>query len=136
MMMLSQLTACQIVHLSQPIVQVPIIKIFPTEQLVFEIQNTDLLSSEKQEMPTANEIDPLSEYIESYESDPVMYQYVQKVKLKRDEKCNKVTRYYEKMPLNQSTVDEVAENYSYSCPYLVASFIDRLATTDESNDGH
>ncbi len=62
-----------------------------------------------------------------------MYPYVQKVEIQRDEKCEQVAQYYGNIKLDQTVLNEIAENYSYSCPHLVATLILQLEQVSIEN---
>ncbi len=69
-------------------------------------------------------LEALTAYIEKYQVDPVMLSYVEKAKQEKAKKCAKVAGFYQAMPKQYIIVSELSKDYSYTCPYVVARFID------------
>lgn len=76
-------------------------------------------------------IDALTAYIEKYQVDPVMFEYVEKAKQEKAKKCAKVAGFYQAMPEKYIIVSELSKDYSYTCPYVVARFINLLESNTQ-----
>lgn len=73
-----------------------------------------------------SDIDPLTNYIEKYQHDKAMQPYVKKVKFEKDKRCARVEGFYQRLDKKLVNLTDLAKNYSYSCPHVVAKFIDTL----------
>jgi len=101
-----------------------------TQNLEQPVESTSVISEEERMLALQGKasefnqtekahLDALTAYIEKYQVDPVMLSYVEKAK-----KCAKVAGFYQAMPKQYVIVSELSKDYSYTCPYVVARFID------------
>ena len=78
-----------------------------------------------------SEIDPITDYIKQYEVDPVMRPAVVNAMRQREQLCRQVEQFYQGKLSDKTAIDAVAEQYSYSCPFVVAGFIDQYESQIE-----
>ncbi|OUD13930.1 hypothetical protein [Thioflexithrix psekupsensis] len=70
------------------------------------------------------EIDPLTRYMEKYQHDPVMLPYIHKANQQREQLCEQMGNFYRsQFPLTEQQLTQIAGDFSYSCPYIVADIM-------------
>lgn len=81
-----------------------------------------------------SDIDPLTNYIDQYKNDKTMQSYVEKVRIEKAKRCARVEGFYQRLDKKLVNLADLARNYSYSCPHVVAKFIDEQESREYEMD--
>lgn len=70
-------------------------------------------------------IDPLTDFIKRYENRDSLVSVVEAVRKEREQRCQEVYAIYQDRAANRENLGRLKRNYNYSCPAMVATYIEQ-----------
>lgn len=74
-------------------------------------------------------IDPLTDYISNHRNEPPKLKYVQRLKLEKQKRCEKIRRLFQKKDRENRVLVRLERGYRYSCPIVVKEFAEQVKAT-------
>jgi hypothetical protein len=71
-------------------------------------------------------IDPLTDYVEKYQTDNHRTEQVQRVLEERDKRCAEIEQRYQHQKKDTLTLAKLKKGYAHSCPQAIATFVETL----------
>lgn len=96
------------------------------------IDDKDRIEAELQALLAQTNIDPISRYIETHQTDAAYQAAIQQLRKERKKRCAEVEKIYAGREKNSANLDRLQKAYQYSCPQLVADFARLVATASLS----
>jgi len=87
-----------------------------------------VIQAELKALLAQSNIDPLTRYIETHQTDVRYQQAINQLRNEREKRCAEIQDIYAQREKNQDNLNRLQNAYQYSCPLVVASFARTVAT--------